>query len=284
VILHYGFEMSNMGDAYLYGRTVHAADCATLVIPAAERPLCLSAQDAAALGVDGIVNSPHSPRSTYQPVNVQLGQLVDTMPLQRALAYSVLRQQPLRVAGDIARDAVKIFALTRNTEQGDTSVSRWQFQNHYPYYPPGIKKYGPRSASRVFAKFGGGGPARVHRHAAIALRYYQLHGGFTPGPVYLLALLAGVGGAATIRRRDKGLALACLLITGSGVAVLLGADLYEFSWRYQLPALITLPIGGALGATALAGYLRDRRRRAVTSAVPAGLIGVELAPAAEQVP
>ena len=40
VILHYGFELSNMGDAYLYGRTAHAADCVTLNVPAVERPLC----------------------------------------------------------------------------------------------------------------------------------------------------------------------------------------------------------------------------------------------------
>ena len=40
VILHYGFQLSNMGDAYLYGRAAHAADCATLKLPADERPLC----------------------------------------------------------------------------------------------------------------------------------------------------------------------------------------------------------------------------------------------------
>ena len=34
VIMHYGFELSNMGNAYLYGRAAHAADCATLKIPA----------------------------------------------------------------------------------------------------------------------------------------------------------------------------------------------------------------------------------------------------------
>ena len=28
VILHYGFELSTMGDAYRYGRAAHAADCA----------------------------------------------------------------------------------------------------------------------------------------------------------------------------------------------------------------------------------------------------------------
>ena len=91
----------------------------------------------------------------------------------------------------------------------------------------------------MFAEAGGGGQARVNLTAATALRYYQLHGGYTPGPVFLLALLAGLAGIFTFRRRcDAGtqeLALACLLITGTAVAVLLGADLYEFSWRYQLP-------------------------------------------------
>src|SRR5438034_1101747 len=158
----------------------------------------------------------------------------------------------MRVAGDIARDSVKVFALTRNTQQGDTPISRWQFQFGYPYYPPGLTRHGWNSANKVFAKAGGGGHARVHWKADIALRYYQLHGGYTPGPVFLFGLLAGIGGIFTFRRRrDSGPALACLLITGCAVAVLLGADLYEFSWRYQLPALVTLPAAGAFGVTAV---------------------------------
>jgi hypothetical protein len=268
VVLHYGFELSNMGDAYLYGRTAHAADCATLKIPADVRPLCPSPQVAAALGVDGLVNNPNAPRVTYTPfVNVQLGEVISTIPLQRQFAYAVLRQQPMRVLGDITKDSVKIFALTRNTEEGDTPISRWQFQTSYPYYPPGITRSGPKSASAVFAAAGGGGPARAYRPAAVVLRDYQLHGGYTPGPVLLLALLAGIAGIFTWRRR-RDLALACLLVTGSGVAVLLGADLYEFSWRYQLPALVTLPVAGALGATAIAQYVRERR--AGPAAVPQG--------------
>jgi hypothetical protein len=268
VVLHYGFELSNMGDAYLYGRTAHAADCATLKVPADVKPLCPSPSVAAALGVDGLVNNPMAPRVTYTPfVNVQLGVVESTIPLQRQFAYAVLRQQPVRVLGDIAKDSVKIFALTRNTEEGDTPISRWQFQTSYPYYPPGITRSGPKSASAVFAASGGGGPARAYRPAAVMLRDYQLHGGYTPGPVLLLALLAGIAGIFTWRRR-RDLALACLLVTGCGAAVLLGADLYEFSWRYQLPALVTLPIAGALGATAMVQYVRERRARPAT--VPQG--------------
>jgi 4-amino-4-deoxy-L-arabinose transferase-like glycosyltransferase len=209
----------------------------------------------------------------YEPVNVYLGLVIDTNPWQKDLAYHVLRQQPMRVVGDIARDSVKIFALTRNAEQGDTPVSRWQFQFGYPYYPPGITKHGYNSANKVFARAGGGGHARVHWKPDIALRYYQLHGGYTPGPVFLFGLLAGIGGIFTFRRRrDSGPALACLLITGCAVAVLLGADLYEFSWRYQLPALVTLPVAGAFGVTALVGFFRARAqaRRSGVAAVAGG--------------
>ncbi len=285
VTLHYGFELSNMGDAYLYGRTAHAADCATLKIPAIEQQLCPDPALAATLGVDGLVNSMDSPRSTYHPVDVKAGQLMNTMPLQVQMAYSVLKQQPMRVMGDIARDSVKIFALTRNGEEGDTPISRWQFQTSYPYYPyyrSATAHYGRNSASRVFAATGGGGKARVFRPATTLLRDYQLHGGYTPGPVYLLALLAGIAGIFTWRRRrDSGLALASLLITGSAFAVLLGADLYEFTWRYQLPALVTLPIAGAFGATAVARHIRARRRSEVAAAAAADPVE-ELAVAASE--
>jgi hypothetical protein len=288
VILHYGFEMSSMGDAYLYGRAVHAADCATLRLPADERPLCPTAAEAAKLGVDGLVNSPRAPRVAYMPVNVRLGLLINTMPMQRGLAYNVIRQQPLRVIGDIAKDSVKIFALTRNTEQGDTPIWRWQFQASYPTYPPGITLRGPNSATGVFKAAGGGGEARVARSAAVVLRDYQLHGGYTPGPLFLLTLLAGIAGIFTFRRRGdqvtNGLALASLLITVSGVAVLLGADLYEFSWRYQLPALVTLPIAGALGATALARRYRNRQGARAAARVPASQVSELAVAAAEQVP
>jgi hypothetical protein len=287
VIMQYGFELSNMGNAYLYGRTAHAADCATLKIPADEQPLCPSVPVAATLGVDGLVNSMDAPRVLYQPVNIQLGQLIDTLPLQRQFADSVLRQQPMRVVGDIANDSVKIFALTRHTDEGDSPISRWQFQFSYPSYPPGLTQHGLSSASNVFAAAGGGGYARVNETAATALRRYQFHIGYTPGPVFGFGLLAGLAGIFTFgRRRDpgtQGLALACLLITGSGAAVLLGADLYEFSWRYQLPALITLPIAGALGATAVLRYVRERRPGAGACAVPAAPVGELAVAGSEQV-
>jgi hypothetical protein len=281
VVLHYGFQMSNMGDAYLYGRTAHAADCATLKLPAAEGPLCPTPAQALKFGVDGLVNNPDAPGLVYI-VNVRLNVMQEVnSPLQRPFAYAVIKQQPMRVIGDIARDSIKIFALTRNTVQGDTQIKRWQFQNVYPTFPPGITATGSHSATSLFAGAGGGGDARVRRPLAVALRFYQLNGGYTPGPLFLLSLLAGIAGIFTFgRRRDPDhLSLACLLVTGSAIAVLFGADLYEFSWRYQLPALVTLPVAGALGATAIARQVRNRRHRQAAPAAPAEeLTAAESAP------
>jgi hypothetical protein len=264
VILHEGFGLSGEGDAYLYGRAAAAADCATLNIPADLQPLCPAPALAARLSVDGLVNAPPSPRYTYRVLDPQTGKYVSTQADQLQLAYAVFRQQPLRVVRAIARDSVKVFALTRDGDVGDPPIHRWQFQLNFPVYPPVITLTGPASPDATFAA-AGGGTMHVYRPAAVALRDYQLHGGYTPGPVLLVALLAGLAGIFTYRRRgsralaSQPLALACLLVTGVGAAAMLGADLYEFSWRYQLPALVTLPIAGALGATAIAQHRRQRR-------------------------
>jgi hypothetical protein len=232
-VLGTGFRLSNMNDAYLYGRVAYAADCATLRVPGYERSLCPSPSTAAALGVDGLATDPSSAVFTYRPPpGVSRGAAIT------GFDKAVLTQQPLRVAADVAGDAVKVFALTRDTAQGDPPVSRWQFQRQYPVY---------RAADHAVL---GAAPA-PHTTAAplaSALRAYQLHGGFTPGPLLLAFLVVGTCGAFA-RRRHPAQAAGCLLATGLAVAAVGGADLYEFSWRYQLPALVTLPLAGALGVS-----------------------------------
>jgi len=109
-----------------------------------------------------------------------------------------------------------------------------------------------------------GGRAQVNRPVAAFLRSYQLDGGFTPGPLLALAALAGVAGSvlALVRRsgdaRRRQLALGCLLFTGTAVVLLLIPDVYEFSWRYALPAVVTLVPAGALGGYAVFAGRRHR--------------------------
>src|SRR5580692_3450091 len=97
VVLHYGFEMSSMGDAYLYGRTAHAADCATLQLPPNEQLLCPNPAQALKFGVDGLVNNPDSPRVEYA-IDVRHGVKDFNFPQQKRFAYAVIKQQPMRVA------------------------------------------------------------------------------------------------------------------------------------------------------------------------------------------
>jgi hypothetical protein len=226
-----------------------AADCATLRLPAAERGLCPTAAQQAR-GPDWLEYQPGSPVRPYYR-NLPRGE-VDAMLSD--FNHRVLTQQPLRVLGAYSRDVVKLFMPVRETGAGDTPISRWQFQTRFPYFPPWSSRAG---VSATIARFGGGRPA-VWRPVAGFLRSYQLGGGYTPGPLLALCALAGLAGSATLlvrrRRSDpetRHTALACLLLFTAAAAVLLASDVFEFSWRYQLPALVTLVPAGALGIAVL---------------------------------
>jgi len=57
------------------------------------------------------------------------------------------------------------------------------------------------------------------------------------------------------------------------------SDVFEFSWRYQLPALVTLPAAGALGVAVILAAIR--RRREPVAAQPASERAPELAAPAQ---
>ena len=301
ILCYCGISYARTGHFWLahrqpsIGRLAAAADCATLKLPAAARPLCPTPAEQA-LGPDWLEHSGQSPlyRAAVPPGT--RGRLI------AALGSAVRHQQPVRVAAAIARDSLRLFAPTRASTPGVTPLSRWQFQAGYPTYPPWIsicpagrlsaqdclaeqhaiqQRVAPVSdllirpggtivvgvQRQAFAAFHAralqpsyGGRAQVSRPVAAFLRAYQLDGGYTPGPLLALCALAGLAGSllALIRRpgpggedRGRQLALACLLLTGTAAVVLLAPDVYEFSWRYQLPAVITLVPAGAAGIAAL---------------------------------
>jgi hypothetical protein len=249
------FFLSHSGVTSFYGRTAAAVDCATIKLPLAERGMC-PAKAQQAMGPDWLEYGNGSPIRPYYAdlPRAEVDSLISNF------SHRVLAQQPLRLAGAYARDVVKLFALTRNTRQGDTSITRWQFLTKYPYYPPWTSEAVVKTAT---ARFGGGAPT-VWRPVAAFLRSYQLDGGYTPGPLLAVFTLAGLAGsAAALRRRlDPGtrqLALACLLCFLSGACVILVSDVFEFSWRYQLPAVVTLVPAGVLGISVIIRSVRARR-------------------------
>jgi hypothetical protein len=253
------------------GRMAAAADCASLRLPPAARPLCPTPSQQAR-GPDWLEHSGHSPlHVNFVPPGRSRRRLI------AVLGSAVVHQQPGRVVVSILRDSVRLFALSRAPVQGVTPISRWQFQARYPVYPPAVtigrgnaiiiglqrRAYGLFRFSKLSPAYGGN--AQVNRPAAAFLRAYQLDGGYAPGPLLALFTLAGAAGSALalMRRRAAGrrqLALACLLFTGTAAVILLASDLFEFSWRYQLPALVTLPPAGMLGIGAILAQLQARRR------------------------
>jgi hypothetical protein len=250
------FFLSHAGVTSFYGRTAAAADCATIKLPPAERAMCpTKAQQA--LGPDWLEYGPGSP---IRPYYSRLPR-TETDRLVSDFTHQVLTQQPLRVLDAYSRDLLKLFAVTRTTSPGDTPISRWQFQTAFPYYPPHASA---QVVGTAIGRFGGGTPA-VWRPVAAFLRSYQLDGGYTPGPLLLVFTLAGLAGSvAALRvRADPGtrqLALACLLFFTSAVTLILGSDLFEFSWRYQLVTLVTLVPAGALGIAVILRSIGARRR------------------------
>jgi hypothetical protein len=265
------FSLAPYAAGTVYGRAAAAADCATLKVPSYERKLCPPRQ-VQLRGPDWLNHGAASPiKHVAPPPGMR------HIPFATDFSRRVLEQQPLRIAAAIGTDSIKLFSLRRVTYPGDVTITRWQFQRTYPVYRPYItardgqlhfNRLTPAGRVKLIAKgqrFGGGEPA-VSTGLAAFLRGYQLHGGYTPGPLFLVSVLAGlVGSIGVLRRRaspaQHATAAACLLTFLSAVAVLLASDAFEFSWRYQLPALVTLPPAGALGITVIIGYLADRRAR-----------------------
>jgi hypothetical protein len=264
------FSLSVKGSAA--GRMAQAADCATLRLPAAVRQLCPTPAEQKE-SPDWLITDSQSPLLRFAAPGTKRQELVSVFD------KAVERQQPLRVVTAILRDSIRIFEVNRTDSEAITPITRWQFQDSYPVYAPevtlrasglivvGVQYHHTSPYHYGVLSPAYGGRAQVDRPLASLLRGYQLHGGFTPGPLLLLFTLAGLAGSllALLSRRTSGrgreAALACLAIFVAGAALLLVADLYVFSWRYQLPALITLPPAGVLGVSALLEAMASRPRR-----------------------
>ncbi len=272
-----GFRLTTRGSDVLYGRAAVVADCATLKLPAYEKALCPTPAQAAT-GIDELLNNDRGPYALYQPPA--------GMTKHKAVGDFVTRvatQQPVSIPLSVLRDAARLFALTRDGISTITPISRWQFQPTYATFPPGVTL--PFVAEQG-QHYGGGAPVTI-RPLATFLRAYQLDGGYAPGPLLAVMTAAGAIGSLFIfarRRRsrtqtqaqtpdqtpslepgprptpdDRMLAAGTLLVMLSTVAVVLASDVFEFSWRYQLPTLVTLPLAGVLGGTLITGRLRARR-------------------------
>ena len=281
------FRLSVKGSAA--GRMAKAADCATLKLPADIQAMCPTPAEQA--------YSPDWLEHDWQSPLIRGFQGNNRLQLVSVFDHAVERQQPLRVVGSVLADSVRLFELSRVASIATTPISRWQFQHAFQGWTPEFVTCGTKLAQQTpntgslcgtpnkvndiivgiqvthsspvdetLLNPAWGGKFEVDGPLASFLRDYQLYGGYTPGPLFLIFALAGLIGSviALVYRRGslwaRHLALASLVFFVTALGLLLIADLYVFSWRYQLMALISLPPAGVLGATAALEALRYRRR------------------------
>lgn len=233
----------------VFGRTAMVANCGELDLTRAERLVCPDepVAERKRRGIDYYIHYFHGESNVDK-----LPGDVNYSAAQHTFAFKVLYNQPADVIGGVTRDFLKGFAPTRTRSPGDVALARWQFQTEYPLY---------RSEwiTEGWMEFYGDGSYKVDERLAGFLRAYQLNGGYTSGTVLGLALL--VAGAAVLgvgKSRRSGLRAVCLLPAGLATTALLTAAAMEFSWRYQLPGLVLLPLAGALGITAIIGRRTDK--------------------------
>ena len=233
------------GGGVVYGRAAVIADCTQIPMGSWERLICPREPRDAREGVDWYTHFYQAPPKTIRlPASESMGRV------QSDLAWQVFANQPVDLAGAIAIDFLKGFRPVRTDAEGDVPVDRWHFGTSYPY---------PFNEMMVRAEAlqHGDVPTGVNEPLARFLRGYQFSVGYTPGPLLGLALIAGAaGGLGLGRARRSGIRAASLLAAGMGATVLITAAAFEFSWRYQLPGLVLLPVAGVLGITAFTGPLR----------------------------
>jgi Glycosyl transferase family 2 len=238
------FPVGATGANALYGRAATFVDCSTLKMPAAERQLCPKEPLGSRRSPDYYS---HDPTAPVYHVYVPAGQTIDGM--QRDFADRAMTQQPLGLVAVVLRDSANAFTWNHEADANpDAPTSRWQFQPTFPYYPTAVTS---ATVTELGAQFGGGPPRSVPLAAAF-LREYQLSIGFMPGPATAACLLVAlIAVAGTGRRRIPNRMPTAAFLCGA-LVVIGGADFYEFTWRYQLPGLVLIPLAGALGISTLA--------------------------------
>lgn len=233
------------GGGVLFGRAAVVANCDELDLTREEQLLCPDEprEHREKIGIDFYLHL----WDVQANVDKLLPEGMDVNAAQRSLTRKVVLDQPLDIAGGIVGDFLKGFAPTRTQAVGDVPLDRWQFQLDHPMYAP-------EWYAQEWAELYDGVGLRADPELTSFLRGYQLGGGYTPGLLLGGALLlasAAVLGAGRARR--SGLRAVTLLPAGLVTTSLLTASVMEFSWRYQLPGLVLIPLAGALGATAIFG-------------------------------
>jgi hypothetical protein len=247
---HGTWALSESGGRALYMRTTGFVDCSQFTVPAYERPLC----PAEPLGqrLDPTQYGWHMPDQTHglhPPPGITPDQAMQDF------AISAIRAQPFDYVRIVARDMAMNFMVPRIDRFEYDTASKWQFETYVNYHPTAW-------TLPAYAAHGGDMPhSRRPLADVIAIYGYVV---YLWGPLLLALILVGVAGLVV--RRPAGAARTRPLVL---LALLVGVGLMaepvvtaQFVWRYQLPALVLVPLAAA------AAFARLRTPQSPTTATP----------------
>lgn len=241
------FGISTASGNSLYGRTAEVADCSKLDLDPVLAQLCPPEPLGRRRGTNWYAHVDAA--IPGWPGYVPPGKTI--YDLDRAFAKRVIARQPFTVAGAMLTDFAKGFLPYHFALPGDPPNWLWQFSKRMPVFT--VNPVAPQddafAQTNGYALKYGGKPLRLNPPLAAFLHYYQF-GGYTPGTLLFAALVLGLVAGFSRRGRRSGLAGVTLLTVGMVLALLGVSAAFEFSWRYQLPSLVLLPLAGVLGLTA----------------------------------
>jgi hypothetical protein len=229
------WALSESGGRALYMRTTAWVDCSTFSVPDYERPLC----PAEPLGhrLDPTEYGWHTPDSTHG-LTPPDGVTVDEA--MHDFAVRAIRAQPGDYARTVARDIALGFWPVRVDRYEYDTADKWSFARYVDleqltgFTEPAYRDHG-------------GELPTVRQPGASWLATYGTKV-YLWGPallaLFLLALASLVAPARGSGPRRSVVGL--LVIVGGGLMIAPDVTA-EFVWRYQLPAILLVPMAAALG-------------------------------------
>lgn len=249
-------DLQSVGGNFLYGRVMSFADCARFDVPPNQLALCDSVPVADRPNLNYYVwgrNTPSHivPHPKGIPTDIML----------RNFALNAIFGQPMDYARTVGSDFVHFFRPGHVTGRLDEPGAQWRFPralDHTEFWVPYVRF--EDDSTPVIAP----GPAAL-------LRGYQ---GlmFPDGPMFAVLLVLGIAGAWLLIGRPSGPPTALVVVIA--IALLIVPILTTmFDYRYFLPAIPFLSLGGAFGASAIWERAPGRGARAALIGVPALFVG-----------
>jgi hypothetical protein len=235
------WALSQSGGRALYMRTTGFVDCSRLSLPSYEQKLCPSAP--VGQRKDPTFYGWHDPNGSHgldPPAGVTPDEAMHDF------AVTAISTQPWDYARIVARDFWMTFHVPRTDEYEYEGAEKWNFARYVDYQPTA-------SSEPVYLAHGGELPSTRQPFANL-LTWYGDHV-YVWGPLLLLLLLVAILGLIVPRPGSAPKTRPLTFLTTSlAVGLVLVPDLTaQFTWRYELPTLVLLPMAAALGWTRLRG-------------------------------